>query len=154
MPDQTHHNEAAQHLAEAASRSMHQQDRCAHKLGIKPIGVGPGWATMEMVVTEDMVNGHDFCHGGIIFTLADTAFAHACNSYNNITVSSSCTIDYIHPAKRGDILIADARESSLSGRTGVYDIIVSSREVEKIAFFRGRSYCVRGHLVDEVTNDE
>lgn len=141
--------ESAQNLAKAASDLMHERDHCAHALGITPISVAPGEATINMLVRKDMVNGHDICHGGMIFTLADTAFAHACNSHNNNTVASGCSIDFVHPAKANDTLTATAKERSLSGRTGVYDVTVINQEHQVIAHFRGRSYRISGHLVPE-----
>lgn len=140
---------SAQNLAKAASDLMHERDHCAQALGITPVSIAPGSATMNMLVRKDMVNGHNICHGGMIFTLADTTFAHACNSHNNNTVASNCSIDFIQPAKINDTLTAIASERSLSGRTGVYDITVINQEHQIIAHFRGRSYRISGHLVLE-----
>ena len=103
-----------------------------------------------MTVREDMLNGHAICHGGFIFTLADSAFAFACNSYNLTTVASGCAIDYMAPAREGDLLTARARERSVSGRTGVYDIDVCNQRGETVALFRGKSYRIKGHVVEEV----
>ena len=100
-----------------------------------------------MEITQDMVNGHGICHGGMIFTLADTAFAHACNNTNHNTVASGCNIDYVGPGRLGDVLTADAVERSQAGRTGVYDITVTNQDGKNIAFFRGKSYRIHGHLV-------
>jgi acyl-CoA thioesterase len=111
------------------------------------VDVGAGTAVLEMTVREDMLNGHDICHGGFIFTLADSAFAYSCNSYNLVTVASGCTIDFIAPARHGDVLRAQAHERSVSGRTGVYDIEVTNQRGEKIALFRGKSYRIKGHVV-------
>ena len=101
-----------------------------------------------MTVRADMLNGHAICHGGFIFTLADSAFAFACNSYNLTTVASGCTIDFLAPAREGDVLTAVAHERSVSGRTGVYDIEVTNQHGETIALFRGKSYRIKGHVVD------
>jgi acyl-CoA thioesterase len=101
-----------------------------------------------IAVRADTRNGHDICHGGFIFTLADSAFAYACNSYNLNTVASGCAIDFLAPAREGDVLTAHAHESSASGRTGVYDIEVTHQRGEKIALFRGKSYRIKGHVVD------
>jgi acyl-CoA thioesterase len=101
-----------------------------------------------MTVRADMLNGHAICHGGFIFTLADSAFAFACNSYNLTTVASGCTIDFVAPARECDTLTARAVERSVSGRTGVYDIEVQNQRGETIAYFRGKAYRVRGHVVD------
>ena len=103
---------------------------------------------VAMAVRGDMLNGHAICHGGFIFTLADTAFAYACNSYNLNTVASGCAIDFLAPAREGDVLIAVGHERSASGRTGVYDIEVTNERGDKIALFRGRSYRIKGHVVE------
>jgi acyl-CoA thioesterase len=95
-----------------------------------------------------MLNGHAICHGGFIFTLADSAFAYACNSYNQTTVASGCAIEFMAPAREGDVLTAIARERSVSGRTGVYDIEVKDQRSETIALFRGKSYRIKGHVID------
>ncbi len=111
------------------------------------VAVGPGTAELAMTVRPDMLNGHAICHGGFIFTLADSAFAYACNSYNLNTVASGCSIDFLAPARSGDVLTARAREMSASGRTGVYDIEVRNDRGEKIALFRGKSYRIKGHVI-------
>ena len=102
-----------------------------------------------MTVRGDMLNGHAICHGGFIFTLADSAFAYACNSYNLVTVASGCSIDFLAPAREGDVLTARGVERSASGRTGVYDIEVFNQRGEKIALFRGKSYRIKGHVIEE-----
>ncbi|MFC6668712.1 hydroxyphenylacetyl-CoA thioesterase PaaI [Marinobacterium aestuariivivens] len=102
-----------------------------------------------MPVAEAMIQGHDSCHGGYIFTLADSAFAFACNTYNAITVGAGCTIDYLAPAKLGDLLTARAQERSRSGRTGVYDVSIENQHGTTVALFRGRSHQVRGTLLPE-----
>ena len=142
-----------QDIAEAASHAMHAKDHCAQAHGMAPIAIGPGHAKMSMTVRKDMVNGHNICHGGMIFALADTCFAHACNSYNNNTVASGCMVDFINPAKLADILTAEANERSLTGRTGVYDVIVTNQDNDTIAFFRGRSYRISGHLVPKLSGE-
>ena len=101
-----------------------------------------------MTVRADMLNGHAICHGGLIFTLADSAFAFACNSYNLTTVASGCAIDFVAAAHEGDVLTAVAQERSVSGRTGVYDIEVTNQRGERVAFFRGKSYRIKGHVVE------
>ena len=111
--------------------------------------VGPGYAVMTMMVRRDMVNGHAICHGGFIFSLADSAFAFACNSYNLNTVASGCAIDFVAPAREGDVLTAFALERSASGRTGVYDIEVKNQRGEPVAFFRGKSYRIKGHVIEQ-----
>ena len=139
----------AQALAERVADAMYPRDRASQSLGIKVAKVGPGHAELTMTVRPDMLNGHAICHGGFIFTLADSAFAFACNSYNLTTVASGCVIDFIAPAREGDALTAIAQERSTSGRTGVYDIEVHNQRGEKIAFFRGKSYRIKGHVIAE-----
>jgi acyl-CoA thioesterase len=138
----------AQTLAERVAEGMYSRDNASKGLGMKIASVGPGHAELSMKVRADMLNGHDICHGGFIFTLADSAFAYACNSYNLTTVASGCAIDYMAPAREGDTLTAYARERSVSGRTGVYDIEVKNQRGETIALFRGKSYRIKGHVVD------
>jgi acyl-CoA thioesterase len=139
----------AQALADRVADAMYPRDRASQSLGIKVAKVGPGRAELTMTVRPDMLNGHAICHGGFIFTLADSAFAFACNSYNLTTVASGCVIDFIAPAREGDALTAIAQERSTSGRTGVYDIEVHNQRGEKIAFFRGKSYRIKGHVIVE-----
>jgi acyl-CoA thioesterase len=104
---------------------------------------------MTMAVRDDMLNGHAICHGGFIFLLADSTFAFACNSYNRNTVAQGCSIDYLAPAHSGDVLHAVGVERSRSGRTGVYDIEVRNQHGRIVALFRGKSYRIDGHVVDE-----
>jgi len=137
----------AQALAEAVADAMWARDRAANALGIKIESVGPGVSHLSMPVRGDMVNGHHICHGGMIFTLADTAFAYACNSYNKNTVASACHIDFLAPAKEGDLLEAEAVEQSASGRTGVYDITVRVAGGKTVALFRGKSYRINGEVI-------
>jgi acyl-CoA thioesterase len=112
--------------------------------------VAPGEAVMSMVVTDAMVNGHGTCHGGYIFTLADSAFAFACNTYNQNTVGQQAAITYIAPAFAGEKLVADAREVSRPGRGGIYDVTVTNPAGETIAIFRGHSRTVKGtHLPEK-----
>ncbi|HEX8010895.1 MAG TPA: hydroxyphenylacetyl-CoA thioesterase PaaI [Casimicrobiaceae bacterium] len=139
----------AQALAEQVAIAMCARDRASRSLGMKLDSVGPGHAVLTMTVREDMLNGHDICHGGFIFALADSAFAFACNSYNRTTVASGCAIDFVAPARQGDMLTATARERSVSGRTGVYDIEVTNQRGERVAFFRGKSYRIKGHIVEQ-----
>jgi acyl-CoA thioesterase len=138
----------AQALARQVADAMWARDRASQELGMRILEAGPGVARLAMAVRADMLNGHDICHGGFIFTLADSAFAYACNSYNLNTVASGCAIDFLAPAREGDVLTAHAHERSASGRTGVYDIEVTNQRGEKIALFRGKSYRIKGHVVD------
>jgi len=139
----------AQALAERVAAAMWERDGASQGLGMRIVSVGPGHAEMAMPVRADMVNGHAICHGGFIFTLCDSAFAYACNSYNLNTVASGCGIDFLAPAREDDVLTAIAQERSASGRTGVYDIEVRNQRDETIALFRGKSYRVKGHVIDE-----
>jgi acyl-CoA thioesterase len=133
-----------QQLAEATRDAMWKDDRASRSLGMQVLAVGPGSATLTMTVREDMLNGHDICHGGLVTMLADSAFAYACNAYNEVTVASGFDVNLIAAAHRGDVLTAVAEELSKSGRTGVYDISVSNQHGEPLAVFRGRSYTIKG----------
>jgi acyl-CoA thioesterase len=137
----------AQALAERVAAAMFERDTASHALGMRLVRIAPGHAEVAMTVRGDMLNGHAICHGGFIFTLADSAFAYACNSYNLNTVASGCAIDFLAPAREGDVLTAVAQERSASGRTGVYDIEVHSASGGRIALFRGKSYRIKGHVV-------
>ncbi len=139
--------QAAQALAEATAEAMFHRDHAAQALGMQIDRIQPGAATLSMTVRLDMVNGHRICHGGMIFTLADTAFAYACNSGNQNTVASGCNIDFLAPALEGDVLEAEAVERSQSGRTGVYDVTVRVRGGKTIALFRGKSYRIKGEVI-------
>jgi acyl-CoA thioesterase len=140
--------EAAQALAVRVAAAMYARDTATQALGMRVESVGPGHSALSMPVRADMLNGHEICHGGFIFTLADSAFAYACNSYNLSTVASGCSIDFIAPARSGDVLTAKAHERQLAGRTGVYDVEVANQRGETVALFRGKSYRVKGHLIE------
>ena len=139
----------AQALAERVAAGMYARDRASQAMGMQIGAIGPGYAELTMAVRADMLNGHAICHGGFIFTLADSAFAFACNSYNLTTVASGCAIDFVAPAREGDVLAAMARERSVSGRTGVYDIEVTNQRGETVAYFRGKSYRIKGHVIED-----
>ncbi|MFC5551679.1 hydroxyphenylacetyl-CoA thioesterase PaaI [Massilia aerilata] len=143
----------AQQLAELAGKTMYERDPASQKLGMTLDEIRPGYARMRMRVREDMLNGHGTCHGGYIFMLADSAFAFACNSHNFNTVGAGCSIDYLAPGREGDLLSAEAVEQALSGKTGVYDIVVTNQEGRKLALFRGKSHRVNG-MVAEVSNTQ
>lgn len=136
-----------QALAEAVAEAMWARDRAANALGIRIDEVRQGYARLSMPVRGDMVNGHHICHGGLIFSLADTAFAYACNSYNKNTVASACNIDFLAPGREGDTLSAEAIEMSAAGRTGVYDVTVRDSAGKAIALFRGKSYRISGEVI-------
>ena len=137
----------AQQLAEDTAAAMWARDNAAQALGMRIERVSPGAALLSMAVRKDMVNGHHICHGGMIFALADTAFAYACNSYNKNTVASACHIDFLAPAREGEVLEAEASERSAAGRTGVYDITVRTQDGRNIALFRGKSYRISGEVI-------
>ena len=137
----------AQDIAQATMEAMRRDDRATRMLGMQVVAVAPGSAELSMQVREDMLNGHDICHGGLITTLADSAFAFACNSYNEATVASGFDVSLVAPARLGDELTARASEISRAGRTGVYDIAVTNQRGEAVAFFRGRSYTLKGKAV-------
>ena len=143
----------AQQLAELAGRTMYERDPASQQLGMTLDAIRPGYARMSMRVRGDMLNGHGTCHGGYIFMLADSAFAFACNSHNFNTVGAGCSIDYLSPGREGELLTAQAQEQALSGKTGVYDIVVTNEEGRKVALFRGKSHRVNG-MVAEVGNTQ
>ena len=136
-----------QQVADAVREGMYAKDRATRALGMAIVEVAPGTATLRMSVREDMLNGHDICHGGFITTLADSAFAFACNSYNELTVASGFGVDLVAPARLGDVLTARCVEVSKAGLTGVYDADVTNQRGERIAVFRGRSYTMKGKPV-------
>jgi acyl-CoA thioesterase len=136
-----------QAIADAAARAMYAQDRASQGLGMRIAEIRPGHARLTMTVREDMVNGHQLCHGGLIFTLADSAFAFACNTYDVVTVASAASIEFLLPAKLGDELTAIADERSRSKRTGVYDVTVRNQQGECVALFRGRSHQIGGNVI-------
>lgn len=132
---------------EQVGSHMFAADRASRSLGMRIVSLGAGSARLEMPVRDDMLNGHEICHGGFITTLADSAFAFACNSRNQLTVAAGLTVDFLAPVERGDVLTADAVEVSRSGRTGVYDIVVTNREGSRVALVRGRSATLTGRSV-------
>ena len=134
----------AQQTAEHVRAGMLRNDRATKALGMQVSVVQPGAATLAMTVRDDMLNGHDICHGGLIATLADSAFAFACNSHGELTLASGFAIDLLAPARLGDVLTARCAEVSKAGRTGVYDVDVTNQRGERIAVFRGRSHTMKG----------
>lgn len=131
-------------VAHRVRDGMWARDRACQALGMRIVDVTPGRARLTMTVREDMLNGHQLCHGGFITTLADSAFAYACNSYDELTVASGLSIDFLAPARLGETLSASAHEVSKAGRTGVYDVEVCNQDGLRIAVFRGRSHTFRG----------
>ena len=136
-----------QAIADATRDAMWREDRASRSLGMAIHAVGPGSATLVMTVRDDMLNGHDICHGGLVTALADSAFAFACNAYNEVTVASGFDVNLLKAARAGDVLTATARELSRAGRTGVYDVAVTNQRGEAVAAFRGRSYTLKGRAV-------
>ena len=126
---------------------MHARDHAARALDIKIVAVNLGSATVSMLVRQDMVNGHDICHGGYMALLCDTAFAYACNSYNFNTVASGVSIEILAPAKLGDTLVAVGVEQAQRGRQGVYDIKLTNQNGDIIALFRGKSARIAGEVI-------
>ena len=133
--------------AEEIGRELYARDSASHALGIALEEIRPGYARMKMTIRADMVNGHDLAHGGLIFTLADSTFAFACNSHNHVTVAQGATIEFLAPGKLGDVLTAEGRERHASGRTGVYDITVTNQAGRTIALFRGKSFRLGTHIL-------
>ena len=133
-----------QQTADHVRAGMFENDRASKALGMQIVEVRPGSAVLAMTVRDDMLNGHDICHGGVIATLADSAFAFACNSYNELTVASGFAIELLAPGRLGDVLTARCTEASKSGRTGVYDTEITNQRGERVALFRGRSHTMKG----------
>lgn len=136
-----------QSLAENVMKEMLVNDCATRGLDMHVESIGPGQAKIMMQVRSDMLNGFNICHGGFIATLADSAFAYACNSRNQLTVASGISINFVSSAKEGDCLIAEAKEISLSGRTGIYDVNVLNQDSILIAVMRGNSYRLRDRYV-------
>ena len=128
----------AMFAADAASRAFMQMEL---------VDCAPGRATMRMTVRTEMLNGHQICHGGFIFTLADSTFAYACNSYNKATVAAGCSIEYLRPASLGDVLTCVGQEQALQGRHGIYDMQVCNQHGAVVAMFRGKSTQIKGSVL-------
>lgn len=140
----------SQALAERVAAAMYARDHASQALGMTIDAVGPGYARLSMDVRKDMVNGHDICHGGLIFTLADSAFAFACNSDNHNTVASGASIEFLRPGFLDDRLTAEAKERHAGGRTGVYDMTVTNQNGKLIALFRGKSARIKGTVLGDL----
>ena len=137
-------------LARACADAMWKEDDASSGLGMSIVDIGPGRATLSMTVQPHMVNGQRIAHGGFIFTLADSTFAFACNTHNERAVAAQCQVTFIRPGKLGDVLVASAREISRSGRSGIYDVRVTSGDVV-IAEFRGHSRTIGGNWLPATT---
>ncbi|MFA7431205.1 MAG: hydroxyphenylacetyl-CoA thioesterase PaaI [Rhodospirillaceae bacterium] len=144
MPNQA----KAQRIAEGVREAMYSRDHAAQGLGIEVVEIGPGSAKLTMTVTKNMVNGHDILHGGLCFTLCDTAFAYCCNSHNFNTVAHSCSITFTNAGKLGDVLTAEAVETYQKGRNGVTDVTVRNQDGVMIGMFRGNSRRIAGHVCE------
>ncbi len=142
----------AQKLASMVGEDMYARDHASKSLGIRVDQIAPGSARCSMTVRQDMINGHDTCHGGFIFTLADSAFAFACNACNRATVALGAHIAFTAPALLGDVLIAIATEQNRTRRTGVYDVKVVTEDGRDIALFRGNAYETRGTVLKSETD--
>ena len=137
-------------LAARVGEAMYAVDAaCREFLQIELLSCEPGRARMRMTVREPMLNGHRICHGGLIFTLADSTFAYACNSHNKVTVAAGCSIEFLKPAHLGDVLTCEGVEQVLQGRHGIYDMRVSNQRGEVIALFRGKSTSIQGPVIPE-----
>ena len=141
------HAGTALHLAQACADAMYADDAASRALGIEIVDVAPGRATATMRITEQMLNGHRIAHGGYVFLLADTAFAFACNTYNQRTVAAGCDIVFVDAVRDGDLLTASAVERVRSGRSGVYDVTVRRADGAVVAELRGRSRTIAGTLL-------
>ena len=134
-------------LAQACAQAMWADDQASQGLGMVIERVSPGEAVISMKIRTDMANGHGICHGGFIFTLADSAFAFACNTYNQRTVAQHCAVTFLRPGRRGDTLTAHAVERTRTGRSGIYDVTVRDSRGEIVAEFRGHSRTIAGTLL-------
>ena len=137
-----------QALAEQVARLIEPQDRASRLLGMRLLEVRPGHARMSMRVTREMGNAQEVCHGGMIFSLADSTFGYASNSHNQRALAASCSIEFLAPAQIGDELTAEAQETAHVGRTRIYDVRVTNQRGESIALFRGKSATVKGTWVE------
>lgn len=140
--------ETATELARRVATTMFAADRATREfMQMELVSCTPGRASMRMTVRGEQLNGHQICHGGFIFTLSDSTFAFACNSYNKNTVASSASIEFLKPAHEGDVLTCDAQEQILQGRHGVYDMRVTNQHGEVVALFRGKSAQIAGQVI-------
>jgi acyl-CoA thioesterase len=137
-------------LAAEVGQTMFAADRASREfMQMELVSCEPGRAVMRMMVRASMLNGHDICHGGLIFTLADSTFAFACNSHNKVTVAAGCSIEFLKPAQLGDVLTCEGVEQLLQGRHGIYDMKVSNQRGEVVAVFRGKSTAIKGTVLPE-----
>ena len=137
-----------QALAEQVARLIEPQDRASRLLGMRLREVRPGHARLSMRVTQEMLNAQDVCHGGMIFSLADSSFGYASNSHNQRALAASCSIEFLAPAQLGDELTAEAQETAHVGRTRLYSVRVTNQRNELVALFNGKSATVKGTWVE------
>ena len=137
----------AQALAERVGVGMMAEDAASRGLGMRVEAMGPGYARLSMRVRPDMLNGFKICHGGFVTLLADSAFAFACNSSNELTLAAGIVVDFVAPSMEGELLVAEAREVALTGRTGVYDVTVTNEKGQIVALLRGRSHRTKNKQV-------
>ncbi|CAN7202862.1 hydroxyphenylacetyl-CoA thioesterase PaaI [Trinickia sp. LjRoot230] len=142
-------DQTSDELARSVAKKMYESDACSRALGFELVEVRTGYARMRATVRPDFLNGHEICHGGLIFALADSTFAFACNSRNVNTVAAGCSIEFLRPVHSGDSLVAEAVEQALSGRNGVYDVRVTNGAGEIVAMFRGKSTQIRGSVISD-----
>ena len=137
-------------LAAKVGEAMFSVDAASKDfLQMELVACEPGRAVMRMQVREPMLNGHKICHGGLIFTLADSTFAFACNSRNKVTVAAGCSIEFLKPGQLGDVLTCEGVEQVLQGRHGIYDMKVTNQRGEVVAMFRGKSATIQGTVIPE-----
>jgi acyl-CoA thioesterase len=142
----------ARELASRVGESMFAADRASREfMQMELVACEPGRAVMRMRVRREMLNGHEICHGGFIFTLADSTFAFACNSHNKVTVAAGCSIEFLKPGRLDDVLTCEGLEQVLQGRHGVYDMKVTNQRAEVVAMFRGKSAQIQGAVIPEAT---
>ena len=147
--------QAAQALARRVGEAMFAADRASREtMGMQLLACEPGRAVMRMTVRPLHLNGHQICHGGFIFTLADSTFAFACNSRNHNTVAAGCGIEFLKPAQLGDVLTCEGVEQVQSGRHGVYDMRVTNQRGDTVALFRGKSAQIKGHVLPDETEPQ
>jgi acyl-CoA thioesterase len=150
MSDSIKTDTAAVALAAQVGKTMFSVDVASKDtMGMELVSCEPGRAVMRMTIKELHLNGHKICHGGFIFTLADSTFAFACNSYNQNTVASGCSIEFLRPGKLGDVLTCEGVEQVLSGRHGVYDMCVTDQHGQVVALFRGKSAQIKGTVLGD-----
>ena len=143
MPGDANNRDA---FAAKVAASLYPRDTTAQKLGMQIEAIGMGWSKVSMAIDECMLNGHGVAHGGYIFTLADTAFAYACNGYNDIALAQHAQITFVAPAHAGETLLAEARELTKTRQNGLYDVEIRGDEGRLIAAFRGASRTIKGQV--------